>query len=73
MGSDAGKVAIAKNTSGQNGDSDQRGNNGWQGNGVAYVGLILLVLAFWLMGEAVAAVLRFRGKKPVETMRVEFE
>jgi len=37
------------------------------------VGLILLILAFWLMGEAIAAVLRFRGKKPIATMKVEFE
>jgi len=43
------------------------------GSALFVVGLILLVLAFWLMGEAIAAVLRFRGKKPVETMRVEFE
>jgi len=37
------------------------------------VGLVLLALAFWLMGEAFAAVLRFRGKKPIETLQVEFE
>jgi carbon starvation protein len=37
------------------------------------VGLVLLVLAFWLMGEAIVAVLRFRGKKPLETLQVEFD
>ena len=37
------------------------------------VGLILLILAFWLMGEAIAAVLRLRGKKPIETLQVEFD
>ena len=36
------------------------------------VGLILLLLAFWLMGEAIVAVIRFRGKKPIATMTVEF-
>jgi carbon starvation protein len=34
------------------------------------VGLILLVLAIWLMIEGVAALVRFRKQKPVETMRV---
>jgi len=43
------------------------------GNVLFLVGLILLVLAFWLMGEALAAVLRFRGKKPIDTMQVEYD
>ncbi len=43
------------------------------GNVLFVVGLILLVLAFWLMGEAVVAVLRFRREEPVQTMRVEFD
>jgi carbon starvation protein len=34
------------------------------------VGLILLVLAIWLMIEGVAALVRFRRQEPVETMRV---
>ncbi len=37
------------------------------------VGLVLLVLAFWLMGEAIAAVMRFRGQKAIATVRVEFD
>jgi carbon starvation protein len=34
------------------------------------VGLILLVLAIWLMIEGVVALVRFRRQKPVETMQV---
>jgi carbon starvation protein len=42
-----------------------------EGGSVLFVvGLMLLVLGFWLMGEAIAAVLRFRGKKPIDTMKV---
>jgi hypothetical protein len=37
------------------------------------VALVLLVLAVWLMIEAVAAVQRFRGREPVKTMQVIFE
>ena len=37
------------------------------------VGLILLVLAIWLIAESVAALLRFRGQKPIETMRITYE
>ena len=45
-----------------------------EGGSILFViGLVLLVLAFWLMGEAIVAVVRFRGKKPITTMRVEFE
>ena len=43
------------------------------GSTLFIVGLVLLILAFWLMGEAIVAVLRFRGKKPIETMQVEFD
>lgn len=42
------------------------------GNILFMVGLILLVLAFWLMGESLAAVFRFRGRKPIDTMKVEY-
>jgi len=34
------------------------------------VGLILLVLAIWLMIEGVVALVRFRKQKPIETLRV---
>ena len=34
------------------------------------VGLILLVLAIWLMIEGVVALVRFRRQKPIETMQV---
>jgi len=37
------------------------------------VALVLLVLAVWLMVEAVAAVQRFRGRPPIDTMQVIFE
>jgi carbon starvation protein len=37
------------------------------------VGLILLVLAIWLILESLAALLRFRGRKPIETMRITYE
>jgi carbon starvation protein len=37
------------------------------------VGLILLVLAIWLIVESLAALLRFRGRKPIETMRVVYD
>ena len=42
-----------------------------EGGSVLFVvGLVLLVLAFWLMGEGIAAFLRFRGKKPIDSMSV---
>ncbi len=45
-----------------------------EGGGVLFVvGLVLLLLALWLMGEAIAAMLRFRGKKPIKTMSVLYE
>lgn len=34
------------------------------------IGLILLVLAIWLMAEGVVALARFRKQKPIETMQV---
>ena len=34
------------------------------------MGLILLVLAIWLMLEGVVALARFRKQKPIETMQV---
>ncbi len=37
------------------------------------VALALLVLAVWLMIEAVVAVQRFRGREPIDTMEVIFE
>lgn len=37
------------------------------------VALALLILAVWLMIEAVAAVQRFRGREPLKTMEVIFE
>jgi len=36
------------------------------------VGLVLLLLAIWLMGEAIAAFLRFRSQKPVDSLKVSF-
>jgi carbon starvation protein len=45
-----------------------------EGGSVLFVvGLVLLLLALWLMGEAIAAMLRFRGKKPIKTMSVIYE
>ena len=45
-----------------------------EGGSVLFVvGLMLLLLAIWLMGEAIAAMLRFRGKKPIKTMSVLYE
>lgn len=44
-----------------------------EGGGILFlVGLALLVLAVWLMVEAMAAVLRFRGRPPIDTMRVDY-
>ena len=37
------------------------------------VALALLILAIWLMVEAVAAVQRFRGREPIKSMEVIFE
>jgi hypothetical protein len=45
----------------------QRGEGGGPLFGV---GLILLVLAIWLMIEGAAALMRFRKRPPLETMRV---
>jgi carbon starvation protein len=49
--------------------------NQWdEGGSILFiVGLVLLILAFWLMGEAIAAVMRFRGQKAIATMRVGFD
>ena len=45
-----------------------------EGGGILFiVGLVLLLLAFWLMGEGIAAFLRFRGKKPLESMKIEYQ
>jgi carbon starvation protein len=44
-----------------------------EGGSVLFVvGLVLLLLAIWLMGEAIAAFLRFRSQKPIDTLKVSF-
>jgi carbon starvation protein len=47
----------------------------WEAGGslLFVVALALLVLAVWLMVEAVAAVQRFRGRPPIDSMEVIFE
>jgi carbon starvation protein len=49
--------------------------NQWDegGSSLFVVGLVLLVLAFWLLGEGALAVRRFRGRPPIDTMEVVYD
>jgi carbon starvation protein len=49
--------------------------NQWDegGSSLFVVGLVLLVLAFWLLAEGFAAVRRFRGRPPIDTMEVTYQ
>jgi carbon starvation protein len=45
-----------------------------EGGGVLFgVGSVLLVLALWLVFEALAALARWRGREPIESLAVSFE